>query len=213
MDHQQKLGASRAGDVVLVLSDRHDAAALGLAADRGIVARHIADHADGDALLAPLREHHAELLVLAGYLRLLPLAVVRAFAGRIVNVHPALLPSFGGKGMFGRRLHEAVLASGARVSGATVHFVDEEYDRGAIIAQWPVPVLTGDDADTLASRVLTVEHLLYPLAVEAVAGGRIRLGADGRATGGFAALPRDSSFTLVSSSSDALGSQMAAALA
>ena len=84
----------------------------------------------------------------------------------ILNIHPALLPSFGGKGMWGHHVHEAVLASGATFSGPTIHFVDEEYDTGAIFAQWPVPVLAGDTADTLAARVLKVEHILYPLAAD-----------------------------------------------
>jgi folate-dependent phosphoribosylglycinamide formyltransferase PurN len=83
----------------------------------------------------------------------------------MVNIHPALLPAFGGPGMYGRRVHEAVLASGARISGATVHYADETYDRGPIIAQWPVPVLADDDADSLAERVLAVEHAILPQVV------------------------------------------------
>jgi phosphoribosylglycinamide formyltransferase/phosphoribosylglycinamide formyltransferase-1 len=101
--------------------------------------------------------------------------VVHRYAGRIINVHPALLPGFGGPGMYGARVHEAVLAAGVTVTGVTVHFVDEEYDRGTIIAQWPVPVLQGDDARSLAARVLRVEHLLYPRVVDAVAGGAVTL--------------------------------------
>jgi folate-dependent phosphoribosylglycinamide formyltransferase PurN len=93
---------------------------------------------------------------------------VRAHHGRILNIHPALLPAFGGKGMYGARVHDAVLQSGERVSGATVHYVDEVYDRGRIIAQWPVAVLPGDTRETLAARVLHVEHLLYPAALEAI---------------------------------------------
>ena len=92
--------------------------------------------------------------------------MVAAFPRRILNVHPALLPAFGGKGMWGSAVHEAVLKSGARVTGVTVHFVDERYDGGTILAQWPVPVRPGDDAGTLAKRVLRVEHLLYPLAAQ-----------------------------------------------
>lgn len=129
-----------------------------------------------------LERHDVELVVLAGYLRRVPEAVVHRYAGRIVNVHPALLPSFGGPGMYGSRVHEAVLAAGVTVTGVSVHFIDEEYDRGTIIAQWPVPVLRGDDAGTLAARVLRVEHLLYPRVVDAVAGGAVTLAAcrDGR---------------------------------
>jgi phosphoribosylglycinamide formyltransferase/phosphoribosylglycinamide formyltransferase-1 len=126
-----------------------------------------------------LDEHSVDLVSLAGYLRLVPLDVVDRFRGRIVNVHPALLPAFGGTGMFGARVHQAVLDAGATVSGVTVHFVDQAYDRGPVIAQWPVPVLAGDTAASLAARVLRVEHVLYPAAVNAVAAGRIALAADG----------------------------------
>jgi len=122
----------------------------------------------------------AELIVLAGYLRLVPDLVVRSWWGRIVNVHPALLPAFGGPGMYGRRVHEAVLASGARVTGVTVHFVDEQYDRGPIIAQWPVPVLENDTPDTLGRRVLDVEHRVLPDVVAALARGDVGLAADKR---------------------------------
>jgi folate-dependent phosphoribosylglycinamide formyltransferase PurN len=106
------------------------------------------------------------VILLAGYLRLIPPVIVQAFPKLILNIHPALLPSFGGKGMWGHHVHEAVLTSGATFSGPTIHFVDEKYDTGAILAQWPVPILPGDTADTLAARVLRVEHILYPLAAD-----------------------------------------------
>jgi len=106
-----------------------------------------------------------ELVVLAGYLKLVHSSVVARFRGRMINVHPALLPAFGGSGMYGHRVHEAVLASGATESGATVHFVDEAFDRGAIIAQEKVPVHKGDTAETLAARVLEAEHRLLPKVV------------------------------------------------
>jgi folate-dependent phosphoribosylglycinamide formyltransferase PurN len=101
----------------------------------------------------------------------------------MMNVHPALLPAFGGPGMYGRRVHQAVLDAGARVSGATVHFVDEAYDRGPIVAQWPVPVRAGDSADALAARVLRAEHAIFPRAVHAVAAGLVTLSDDGRVKG------------------------------
>ena len=107
--------------------------------------------------------------MLAGYIRLVPPEVVSAYRGRIVNVHPALLPDFGGPGMYGRRVHEAVLASGATESGPTVHLVDEEYDRGAILAQSRVPVRKDDTPETLAARVLAEEHRLLPAVVRAAA--------------------------------------------
>jgi phosphoribosylglycinamide formyltransferase 1 len=95
-------------------------------------------------------------------------------------VHPALLPKFGGPGMYGSRVHRAVLRAGATLSGPSAHFVDEVYDHGALIAQWPVPVLPHDDEHSLATRVLRAEHLLYPRVVDAVAAGEVRLGEDGR---------------------------------
>jgi len=122
----------------------------------------------------------ADLIVLAGYLRLVPELLVRRWWGRIVNVHPALLPAFGGSGMYGRRVHEAVLASGARITGVTVHFVDERYDRGPIIAQWPVPVLDDDTPEMLARRVLEVEHRLLPDVVAALVRGDVCLTPDGQ---------------------------------
>lgn len=138
------------------------------------------EEAEADALLGPLEEAAAELVVLAGYLRLVPSRVVRAYWGRMVNIHPALLPAFGGSGMYGQRVHRAVLERGVRVTGVTVHFVDERYDRGPIIVQWPVPVHEDDDEETLARRVLEVEHRLLPAAVEALARGWARLSPEGR---------------------------------
>jgi formyltetrahydrofolate-dependent phosphoribosylglycinamide formyltransferase len=133
-----------------------------------------------EAMLEELALARADIVVLAGFLKLVPEAVVRAYRGRILNIHPALLPAFGGNGMYGKRVHEAVLRSGARISGATVHIVDEEYDHGAIVAQWPVPVLEGDDAESLAARILTVEHRLLPDVVEAFAAGDLATDPAGR---------------------------------
>lgn len=121
-----------------------------------------------ELLLAALERHRIDLVVLAGYLRLVPTAVVERYHGRMLNIHPALLPAFGGMGMYGIRVHRAVIESGVRVSGATVHLVDERYDQGPILAQWPVPVLPDDAPETLAARVLRVEHRLLPLVVEAL---------------------------------------------
>lgn len=182
LDHLDTLGEQRAADVVLVASDRPAAGALARARARGIPTAVLAGraHPDGAPLLATLRDAQVDDIVLAGYLRLVPADVVRAYAGRIVNVHPALLPAFGGPGMYGHRVHEAVLAAGAGESGPTVHFVDERFDHGAIIAQWAVPVEPGDTPDSLAARVLRVEHLLYPRVVQALAAGRIRPGQPAR---------------------------------
>lgn len=163
------LGPGAPARVVLVLSDRSDAPALERAAARGIPAVTLREPSESSEWLEALERHAVDLVVLAGYLKLVPADVVARYRGRILNVHPALLPNFGGKGMYGRRVHEAVLASGARESGATVHLVDEVYDRGAILGQARVPVLPGDDPDTLAARVLELEHRLLPAAVLAAA--------------------------------------------
>jgi formyltetrahydrofolate-dependent phosphoribosylglycinamide formyltransferase len=184
LDHLATLGDRAAGRVALVASDRPDAGALERARHASIPTATIDPRASGDALLETLARHDADLIVLAGYLKLVPAEVTARFRGRTLNVHPSLLPAFGGPGMYGRRVHEAVLRAGARVSGATVHFVDEAYDRGPIAAQWPVPVSPDDTPDALAGRVLRVEHALYPRVVDAVAGGRIALDARGRVRGG-----------------------------
>jgi phosphoribosylglycinamide formyltransferase 1 len=117
------------------------------------------------ALLDVLRDRGVEMIALAGYMRHLPPGVVKAYGGRILNIHPALLPKFGGKGMYGMHVHEAVLAAGETETGPTVHLVDEEYDSGPIVAQERVAVLEDDTPETLAARVLKVEHLLYPRVV------------------------------------------------
>jgi formyltetrahydrofolate-dependent phosphoribosylglycinamide formyltransferase len=163
------LGPGARAQVALVLSDRAEAAGLDRARDRGIPAETLSHPADGDEWLRLLWRFRIDLVVLAGYVKLVPAPVIAAYRGRIINIHPALLPAFGGKGMYGRRVHQAVLDSGARESGATVHLVDEVYDRGAVLAQVRVPVLPGDTADTLAERVLAVEHRLLPTAVLAAA--------------------------------------------
>jgi formyltetrahydrofolate-dependent phosphoribosylglycinamide formyltransferase len=183
LDYLEGLGEHRGGDVVLVASDRESAGALDRAKRRDIPQTVLApaEDLDGSSLLALLALHGVDLIVLAGYLRLVPSSVVSAFAGRIVNVHPALLPAFGGAGMFGARVHRAVIEAGSRVTGVTAHFVDDAYDRGRIIAQWPVPVFPSDDSATLAARVLRVEHLVYPRVVDAVASGRTTLANCGTA--------------------------------
>ena len=151
----RSLGPGAPADVVLALSDR-EAPGLALARERGIPVVVLKRPDDDTQWLGPLRRHDVELLVLAGYVKLVPGPVVSAYPNRIINIHPALLPTFGGKGMYGRRVHEAVLASGARESGASVHLVDEQYDRGAVLAQARVPVLPDDTPELLAQRVLEV---------------------------------------------------------
>ncbi|MFV2006262.1 MAG: phosphoribosylglycinamide formyltransferase [Longimicrobiales bacterium] len=160
--------------VSLVVSDRPDAGALERArkAGRAAVVIPVKDRPLEEVeseILDALRGDHIEMVLLAGYLRLVPLGVVRAFERRMLNVHPALLPAFGGAGMWGMHVHRAVLEAGVDTSGLTVHFVAEDYDTGSILAQWPVPVLPDDDAETLARRILRVEHALYPEAVDYLA--------------------------------------------
>jgi formyltetrahydrofolate-dependent phosphoribosylglycinamide formyltransferase len=155
-------------EIVLVLSDR-EAPALELARSRDIPTHRLQQSADGAEWLRLLDGAKADLLVLAGYLRLVPAEVVAAWRGRIINIHPALLPKFGGRGMYGHHVHEAVIASGDAESGATVHLVDEVYDRGPLLGQARVPVLPGDTPQSLASRVLDAEHRLLPAAVRAAA--------------------------------------------
>jgi len=149
--------------VTRVISSRPDAGALARARRAGVPTTVLRDPSDPTEVQSALAD--AQLVVLAGYLKLVHASVVARFRGRIINIHPALLPDFGGPGMYGQRVHEAVLASGAKESGATVHFVDEAFDRGAIIAQERVPVRQGDTAETLAARVLEAEHRLLPKVV------------------------------------------------
>jgi formyltetrahydrofolate-dependent phosphoribosylglycinamide formyltransferase len=156
-------------EIVLALSDRADAPGLEHARTREIPAVVLGNPADGGVWLEHLAQHRIDLIVLAGYLKLVPATVIAAYHRRIINTHPSLLPAFGGKGMYGDRVHRAVLESGARESGATVHLVDEAYDRGEVLAQVRVPVLPGDDPARLAARVLEVEHRLLPAVVLAAA--------------------------------------------
>jgi formyltetrahydrofolate-dependent phosphoribosylglycinamide formyltransferase len=171
LDHFAALGAAAPGTIELVASDRRQAGALDKARARSVETVHIADPA-GPELERLLEARQIDLVALAGFLRLVPAGVVDRYSGRIVNVHPALLPRFGGRGMYGLRVHQAVISAGEKISGATVHLVDNEYDRGEILAQWPVPVLPSDDAGALAARVLNVEHALYPRVVAALAAGK-----------------------------------------
>lgn len=175
--------AASVGAITFVASDRERAGALDRARAAGITTAVIRDPRNSDDVLALLETANTDVLVLAGYLKLVPAAVVRAFRGRILNVHPALLPSFGGPGMYGRHIHEAVLEHGVTLTGVTVHFVDEVFDRGPIIAQWPVPVHEGDNVSLVAARVLLAEHRLLPSCVAAVASGTVMLGPDGRVRG------------------------------
>lgn len=164
-----ELGPDAPAEVVLVLSNRSTAGGLELARTAGIPSEVLADASNAEEWLERLRAHRVDLLVLAGFLKLVPAPVIVTFRDRILNIHPSLLPAFGGAGMYGERVHRAVLESGATVSGATVHLVDEVYDRGRILAQALVPVRPGDTPADLGHRVLEVEHRLLPAVVLAAA--------------------------------------------
>jgi phosphoribosylglycinamide formyltransferase 1 len=185
---QALIDACRRGElpakIAVVISNVPTAFALERARAAGIpafvVSRRAYPSADGfeTALRETLVMHRVELVCLAGFLRILSAQFVAAFPGRIMNIHPALLPAFGGKGMYGERVHQAVLASGVPRTGCTVHFVTEVPDGGPIIAQATVPVQAGDTSATLAARVAKEEHRLYPAAVRLFAERRLRLEGD-----------------------------------
>ncbi|MEI8031892.1 MAG: phosphoribosylglycinamide formyltransferase [Chlorobiaceae bacterium] len=159
-------------EVVLCLSNRSQCGAMGFATEHGIETLHLSEKQFASfeefavAMVECLKERQIDTILLAGYMRKVPDAVVAAFPERILNIHPALLPKFGGEGMYGIHVHTAVIAAGERESGATVHFVNEEYDKGRILLQRKVPVLPSDTPESLAARVLECEHALYPEAVE-----------------------------------------------
>ncbi len=166
-------------EIVLTISSLSKAYGLTRAEDAGIPTRVIRkkDHPDVDSLSAaivePLDAVEPDLVVEAGYMCLWH--VPERYMGRVMNVHPALLPSFGGKGFYGHHVHEAVLAYGCKVSGATVHFVNNEYDAGPIILQRAVPVAEDDTPDTLAERVQAAEREIYPEAIDLFGQGRLRI--------------------------------------
>lgn len=165
----------------VVISNNGDSPALDRAENEGIPAYHISsrtfpDSDDRDrAIRDTLRRHHVDLVVLAGYMKRLGPATLEAFSGRIINIHPALLPKYGGKGMYGDRVHEAVLEAGDAETGVTVHLVEGDYDSGRILAQKKVPVKSGDTVASLAARVLRVEHETYVETIGRIISGDIRL--------------------------------------
>lgn len=169
MDHFASLGESAPGCIALVASNKQNAQALQRALGASIDAEVFDADDDGAALLSLLDKHRIDLVVLAGYMKRVPPSVVKQFHGRIVNVHPGLLPEFGGAGMYGARVHQAVLSSGARTTGVTVHLVDDEFDHGPVVAQWRIKVNENETPESLAARVLEVEHAIYPRAVELIA--------------------------------------------
>ena len=173
----------RGANVVAVISNNSDAGALGIAREHGIRAVHISRKMFGSdeefdrELFSVLADAETNFIVLAGYMKKINPAIVRAYRNRIVNIHPALLPAFGGSGMYGARVHEAVLASGAKYSGATVHIVDEAYDHGPIVLQQQVEIAPGETPETLAARIHEVEHTIYPEALRLFAEGKVTINA------------------------------------
>ena len=167
--------------IAVVISNNSDAGALKLAQSFQIPAVHLSQKQFPTqeefchAVLKALESFGVQLIVLAGYMKKIDPAVIRKYRDRIINIHPALLPSFGGKGMYGRRVHEAVISSGATITGATVHIVDEKYDHGPVVLQESIPVLPHDTPDSLAERVLQVEHTILPKAVRLFAEGKIKI--------------------------------------
>jgi formyltetrahydrofolate-dependent phosphoribosylglycinamide formyltransferase len=165
-----------------VVGTRGDAPAVERAKEAGLPVVIVDPKALGSdyesALLSSLKDTGTDTIALAGFLRRVPSLVVQAFPQRIVNIHPSLLPLFGGKGMYGEHVHRAAIEYGVKVSGCTVHFVDEAYDTGPIIAQRTVPVLEGDTAETLAARILPLEHALFAESLQLLAEERLNL--DGR---------------------------------
>jgi phosphoribosylglycinamide formyltransferase-1 len=169
-------------EVVLLIVSRQDAPVTELARRLGVECvvldeKQLGSAACDAAMEALLTDRRADLVVLAGYVRKVGPRTLRAFAGRLINTHPAPLPRFGGKGMFGEHVHRAVLEAGVATSAATVHLVDEEYDSGPVIAERPVPVLPSDDVATLRERVRAVERALLVSTISDIADGRVASGA------------------------------------
>jgi phosphoribosylglycinamide formyltransferase-1 len=168
LDYYASIGAA-GSSIELVASNRPQAGALERARTAGIRTEIFDATDDGTALAALLERWSIDLVVLSGYLKRIPASIIREYRGRIINIHPGLLPDFGGPGMYGTRVHAAVLTSGATTTGVTVHLVDDEYDHGPVIAQWRVRVKIDDTPESLAARVLSAEHIVYPRVVDMVA--------------------------------------------
>ena len=164
-----------AAEAGLMVSNRKDCVALGWARDLGLPARCIPTKADPDVadarLAEAMQDAGVQLIVMSGYLRRLGPRTLEAYADRILNIHPGPLPAFGGEGMYGRRVHEAVCAAGLTETAMTIHLVDEEYDHGAVIATRAVPILAGETAEALETRVRSLEPAFFTEVVGRVAAG------------------------------------------
>lgn len=172
-------GEIRDAVVSVVISNNSNAGILDIARAHAIPAIHLShklfpdEEAFVDAVLGTLANYGANFIVLAGYMKRLHPRIVTTYKDRIINIHPALLPKYGGKGMYGMRVHELVVANHEQFSGATVHMVDEEFDHGAIVLQQRVALAADDTPDAVASKVLAVEHEIYPKAVKMFAEGTV----------------------------------------
>ena len=173
-----------AAEVCVVISNNGDAKALGRARDAGISARHISAKACGSReeadrrTLEILESHQPDILFLAGYLNKLAPSIVSRFDGRIFNIHPALLPKYGGQGMYGAHVHQAVIAAGEKESGISIHRVSDRYDEGEVVAQTRVAVEVGDTAETLAARILEREHVFIVEVLRDIVEGKIPTGPE-----------------------------------
>ncbi|RAL53246.1 hypothetical protein DM860_006918 [Cuscuta australis] len=183
--HKATLQGSIQGEVVVLVTNKIDCGGAKYARDGGVPVilfpkpKNTDEGMSPEDLVAALRKYKVDFILLAGYLKLIPPTLIQAYPRSILNVHPSLLPAFGGLGYYGRKVHEAVIASGARYSGPTIHYVDEEYDTGRILAQAVVPVLANDSADDLAARVLNEEHKLYVQVAAALCEERVVWREDG----------------------------------
>ena len=169
-------------EIIVVISDKKNCAAFNIARDYKIKSFSIGNDegcVSYQQLHELLLENGIELIVLAGFLKLIPEEVIKNYQNKIINIHPALLPSFGGKGMYGLNVHKAVYQSSAKVSGATVHFVDLMYDTGRIIAQRCIDISDVKSPEEIAERVLEIEHQLLPYVVNKIAEDKVRI-IDGR---------------------------------
>lgn len=168
-------------EIVAVVSDKIDCKAFETAREFGILTLTVGEgegRISQNSITAKLKNLEVNFIVLAGYLKLIPNDLIDNFEDRIINIHPALLPSFGGKGMYGLNVHRAVFNSSAKVSGATVHMVDKTYDTGKIIAQKCVDISDVKNPEEIASRVLKIEHQLLPEVVKAFAEKRVKIESD-----------------------------------
>lgn len=184
---QAIIEACRAGrleaEPVVVISNNTGSGALALARKEQVPAFHLSLETHpgprqlDEAITATLKKHEVDLVILAGYMKKIGPVLLKSYRNRILNIHPSLLPKFGGRGMYGLHVHEAVLAAGETRTGVTIHLVNDEYDQGRILAQREVKVTPDDTAQSLAARVLEVEHALYVEVLRDITAGRIVLPA------------------------------------